>query len=71
MYIGKNALNIFRQNNGYKDGTYVKIWSDKEDNEYLTHFLKTAKVSNNLMNEVLDFLQDCYLNRNDVGTMLS
>lgn len=71
MYIGKNALNIFRQNNGYKDGSYVKIWSDKEDNEYLTHYLKTAKVSNNLMNEVLDFLQSCYLNRNDVGAMLA
>jgi len=24
MYIGKNALNYFRQNNGYKEGTYNK-----------------------------------------------
>ena len=32
LYIGKNALNEFRQLNGYKDGTYIKIWNDKEDN---------------------------------------
>lgn len=26
LYIGKNALNKFRQNNGYKDNTYLKVW---------------------------------------------
>ena len=26
LYIGKNVLNKFRQNNGYKDGTYLKMW---------------------------------------------
>ena len=31
-YIVKNCLNKFRQDNGYKDGTYNKIWIDKEDN---------------------------------------
>lgn len=25
-YVVKNVLNIFRQDNGYKDGTYVKEW---------------------------------------------
>ncbi len=34
-YIGKNVLNFFRQDHGYKDGTYIKIWSGKEDNEHL------------------------------------
>lgn len=34
-YIFKNVLNIFRQNNGYKEGSYIKIWNGKEDNEYL------------------------------------
>jgi len=34
-YIFKNSLNIFRQNNGYKEGTYIKIWNGREDNEYL------------------------------------
>lgn len=34
-YISKNILNIFRQNNGYKEGTYIKIWNGLEDNEHL------------------------------------
>jgi dimeric dUTPase (all-alpha-NTP-PPase superfamily) len=32
LYVGKNILNQFRQDNGYKDGTYVKIWAGEEDN---------------------------------------
>ncbi len=32
LYIGKNCLNKFRQDNGYKEGTYIKIWDGKEDN---------------------------------------
>ena len=32
LYVGKNILNQFRQDNGYKDGTYVKVWAGKEDN---------------------------------------
>lgn len=31
-YIVKNCLNKFRQDNGYKEGTYVKDWNGKEDN---------------------------------------
>ncbi len=32
LYIGKNILNSFRQDHGYKEGTYVKTWNGKEDN---------------------------------------
>ena len=32
LYVGKNILNQFRQDHGYKEGTYIKIWNDKEDN---------------------------------------
>ncbi len=32
LYVGKNILNQFRQDNGYKEGTYKKIWCGKEDN---------------------------------------
>lgn len=35
MFIAKNVLNIFRQTHGYKDGTYIKVWVGKEDNEVL------------------------------------
>jgi dimeric dUTPase (all-alpha-NTP-PPase superfamily) len=31
-YIVKNCLNKFRQDNGYKDGSYIKDWKGKEDN---------------------------------------
>jgi hypothetical protein len=32
LYIGKNILNSFRQDHGYKEGTYIKVWNGKEDN---------------------------------------
>jgi len=32
LYVGKNILNQFRQDHGYKDGTYIKMWNGKEDN---------------------------------------
>lgn len=35
LYSQKNILNLFRQRNGYKDGTYIKIWNGLEDNEVL------------------------------------
>ena len=31
-YVVKNQLNTFRQQNGYKDGSYIKKWGDVEDN---------------------------------------
>lgn len=34
-YVSKNVLNFFRQDNGYKTGTYIKQWGDVEDNVVL------------------------------------
>jgi dimeric dUTPase (all-alpha-NTP-PPase superfamily) len=31
-YVVKNQLNTFRQQNGYKDGSYIKTWGEVEDN---------------------------------------
>jgi hypothetical protein len=31
-YLIKNQLNTFRQDHGYKDGTYIKLWGGVEDN---------------------------------------
>ncbi|RLT98100.1 dUTP diphosphatase [Ketobacter sp.] len=39
QYIGKNVLNFFRQDHGYKEGTYHKVWHGKEDNEHLAEIL--------------------------------
>jgi len=38
-YIGKNVLNIFRQDHGYKAGTYQKVWQGREDNVHLAEIV--------------------------------
>jgi dimeric dUTPase (all-alpha-NTP-PPase superfamily) len=38
-YVGKNVLNFFRQDHGYKEGSYVKTWHGREDNEHLAELL--------------------------------
>lgn len=36
FFYGKAALNRFRQDNGYKEGLYTKVWADgREDNAHL------------------------------------
>ena len=44
-YIGKNVLNFFRQDHGYKDGSYVKSWEGREDNEHLVELLENLDSS--------------------------
>lgn len=39
QYVGKNILNFFRQDHGYKEGTYIKEWAGREDNEHLVDVL--------------------------------
>jgi dimeric dUTPase (all-alpha-NTP-PPase superfamily) len=39
LYIGKNILNQFRQDNGYKEGSYIKVWNGEEDNVYMQKIL--------------------------------
>jgi len=39
MYVGKNVLNFFRQDHGYKEGSYKKVWLGQEDNEHLAELL--------------------------------
>ena len=41
QYVGKNVLNMFRQDHGYKDGSYQKIWNGREDNEYLVEIINS------------------------------
>lgn len=44
QYTGKNVLNLFRQDHGYKTGSYRKHWHDgREDNVHLVEVL--AEVS--------------------------
>lgn len=52
IYLGKNCLNKFRQEHGYKEGTYVKIWGDVEDNVRMMEALEelTEVTFNNIYN---------------------
>ena len=52
IYKGKNVLNRFRQANGYKDGSYQKIWIGKEDNVHLAELVQSMDPFNS------DFLSD-------------
>ena len=55
LYVGKNVLNFFRQDHGYKDGSYIKVWQGREDNEHLSELLAS------LDSESASFKDDVYL----------
>jgi dimeric dUTPase (all-alpha-NTP-PPase superfamily) len=54
QYVGKNTLNFFRQDHGYKEGSYIKVWHGEEDNEVL------AKLVTTLDTAAEDFQQQLY-----------
>ena len=45
QYVGKNVLNFFRQDNGYKEGSYHKLWNGREDNEHLVDVLNALDIA--------------------------
>ena len=53
QYIGKNVLNMFRQDHGYKAGTYIKIWDGREDNEHLVEILEMAELNDGDVRDAL------------------
>jgi dimeric dUTPase (all-alpha-NTP-PPase superfamily) len=64
-YIGKNLLNEFRRAHGYKEGTYIKNWNGREDNEYLHDLLVsnnqiTVSNYNEIKSEILVELESIY-----------
>ncbi len=63
IYVGKNVLNMFRQDHGYKDGSYIKIWQGREDNEHLADIMKTLDSdSETFKDDVYAALADVYRN---------
>ena len=61
QYVGKNVLNIFRQDYGYKKGTYIKIWDGREDNEHLVDIIDSLDPKNtNFKEAVYNSLQKAY-----------
>jgi C_GCAxxG_C_C family probable redox protein len=60
-YVGKNVLNFFRQDHGYKEGSYIKMWNGREDNEYLAEILaKLDANSTAFSDEVYRQLEQAY-----------
>lgn len=61
-YLIKNTLNIFRNKNGYKNGTYVKLWkyndSEQEDNEVAIDLMRRYQITE--MSILLEKLNDTY-----------
>lgn len=59
QYVGKNVLNFFRQDHGYKEGNYRKLWSGREDNEHLVEIMA------DLDSELTDFQHMLYASLKD------
>ncbi|MEE4660396.1 MAG: dUTP diphosphatase [Halieaceae bacterium] len=53
-YVGKNVLNFFRQDHGYQEGHYQKVWAGREDNEHLT------EIAAGLDSEAPDYAEALY-----------
>ena len=63
QYVGKNVLNFFRQDNGYKEGTYKKEWLGREDNEHLVEIMDNLDSSDpKFSDKVYEGLQARYIN---------
>ncbi|WP_231757432.1 dUTP diphosphatase [Microbulbifer elongatus] len=60
-YVGKNVLNRFRQDNGYKDGSYQKTWDGREDNEHLAEIVQSLDAAaENFSNQLYEALKNRY-----------
>jgi len=65
QYVGKNVLNVFRQDHGYKEGKYRKLWGGREDNEHLGESMAGLDAGAERFQHLLyDSLKDRY-ERND------
>jgi dimeric dUTPase (all-alpha-NTP-PPase superfamily) len=61
LYVGKNVLNNFRQDHGYKTGDYRKEWHGREDNEHLVEVLEGLSCDpEEVPEEVYQALRDRY-----------
>jgi len=62
QYVGKNVLNMFRQEHGYKQGHYRKHWyNSREDNEHLVEILNNLPTSEQTQERIYNQLKERYL----------
>jgi len=70
MYIAKDALNTVRQQLGYKDGTYIKMWDGVEDNVHVMNTLLTLDINNMDKQELVDMIIEKYKKINKIQPTL-
>ena len=59
-YITKNCLNKFRQDNGYKDGSYIKNWNGREDNVVAFELANKIGAEDSLFDKLYNDLKKVY-----------
>lgn len=62
LYRTKHILNLFRQQNGYKEGIYMKIWGEEEDNIICWQLAKRLPMDDNFQTNLLEELNKAYEN---------
>ncbi|MDT8399577.1 MAG: dUTP diphosphatase [Pseudomonadales bacterium] len=61
QYVGKNVLNFFRQDHGYQEGTYNKLWGGREDNEHLVEIMtELDSKTDDFQHQLYSSLKDRY-----------
>lgn len=53
VYLVKNVLNVFRVMNGYKEGTYIKMWNGIEDNAVVKKLATEIRDNSNTLDKEL------------------
>jgi len=66
LYLGKGVLNKFRQEHGYKDGSYIKMWDDgsTEDNVFMMESLDTVDLDEDFEDVLYEHLEIAYTGHN-------
>jgi hypothetical protein len=66
QFVSKQVLNFFRQDHGYQDGTYVKIWNGREDNDHLIQAMDELDIeSPSFRDDVYTKLESAYAKHKD------
>ena len=60
MYVGKAVLNKFRQDNGYKEKTYIKMWGESEDNIAMVLKINDMELDDRFASNLTSTLEVCY-----------
>lgn len=61
QYCSKNVLNRFRQDYGYKEGTYVKDWNGQEDSMKVLEVARMIHYTSSFCDELYEVIADYYV----------